>query len=165
MIKKTLFLFLIFFLNHNALCNETQCIIDADREIAFTMDGLAIAKQKEILEILGKYEILGAFAINEGIALKNHSMERIAKNLEQYVAIGHIVFNHTYEHKDANIETFEEFKADVLRGEKLLNEVLEKGHIEQLKYFRFPFLSTGETDEKRIQIDDFLKKKVIQSCQ
>jgi peptidoglycan/xylan/chitin deacetylase (PgdA/CDA1 family) len=122
-------------------------------------DGSAMySRQDEIMEILKKYNISGGFAVNEGSSLNQYNKQELYDNLKKYLLSGHVVFNHTYLHSNVEKETFEEFQQDVLKGERILNIVLKENDIQQSKYFRFPFLRVGESEEKRAQIKDFLEK-------
>ena len=157
--KKLLFLCSLFIFSNKLYAEAiNQCDNNIQREVAFTMDdGSAIySRQNEILEILKKYDIKGAFAINEGDALNKNTAQNIADFLKKYLSAQHIVFNHTYMHKNVEKETLNEFKQDVLKGENILNKVLKENNFHQTKYFRFPYLRTGETLKKRVQINNFL---------
>ncbi|MBN21732.1 MAG: polysaccharide deacetylase [Bdellovibrionaceae bacterium] len=68
---------------------------------------------------------------------------------------GHLIGNHTYSHNNYNSSnvTFEEYSADVLRGESLI-----AGLKNFSKLFRFPFLKSGNTKEKRDRLRKLLNK-------
>jgi peptidoglycan/xylan/chitin deacetylase (PgdA/CDA1 family) len=53
--------------------------------------------------------------------------------------------NHTWAHKDLESETPEEFEADVLKDEPLLEKYMAG---QDWRWFRYPFLHEGETTEK-----------------
>jgi len=64
--------------------------------------------------------------------------------LRQYGAAGHVVGNHTFDHCDAAKVTADEFLASFARADQRLREMPNF-----LPYFRFPFLSEGDTHVKR----------------
>jgi peptidoglycan/xylan/chitin deacetylase (PgdA/CDA1 family) len=54
--------------------------------------------------------------------------------------------NHTWAHLDLNKESPEEFGAEVLRNEPLLENLMEKA---DWHWLRYPYLHEGDTVEKR----------------
>jgi peptidoglycan/xylan/chitin deacetylase (PgdA/CDA1 family) len=130
------------------------------REVAITMDGLAVADQDKILEVYKKFGIIGAFGVLEGRdLLEVKSEDDLKSTIRRYLEKGHIVFNHTANHRDANVETLDEFKSDVIEGENVLEKTIKEGDFKQSKYFRFPYLSRGLLHEDRVLINNFLKEK------
>jgi peptidoglycan-N-acetylglucosamine deacetylase len=66
--------------------------------------------------------------------------------LKTWRAAGQPLGNHTWAHLDLNNETAEEFGAEVLRNEQLLESLMGKG---DWHWLRYPFLHEGDTVEKR----------------
>jgi len=66
--------------------------------------------------------------------------------LKTWRAAGQPLANHTWAHLDINKETEEEFEAEVLRNEPLLQSLMGKG---EWHWLRYPFLHEGDTVEKR----------------
>jgi peptidoglycan-N-acetylglucosamine deacetylase len=66
--------------------------------------------------------------------------------LKAWRAAGQPLANHTWAHLDLNKESPEEFGAEVLRNEPLLESLMGKG---DWHWLRYPFLHEGETVEKR----------------
>ena len=77
--------------------------------------------------------------------------------LQQWIDAKMELGNHTFAHKDYHMIDFETFKADVVKGEKVTNQLL-KATNQHVKYFRHPFLHTGNTIEKKKQLTDLLKE-------
>jgi peptidoglycan/xylan/chitin deacetylase (PgdA/CDA1 family) len=73
--------------------------------------------------------------------------------LRTWVAAGEPLGNHTWAHLDLNKETAEEFEAEVLRNEPLLQSLMGK---EDWHWLRYPFLHEGETLEKRRAVRSWL---------
>ncbi len=69
--------------------------------------------------------------------------------LREWVDAGHELGNHSYSHPDINTTPLDEYRIDVLRGERVTRELLaEAGRVP--RYFRHPFLHTGlDLDTKR----------------
>lgn len=71
--------------------------------------------------------------------------------------------NHTYAHKDYNLVSFEELKADVINGEQLVkNFVQQRG--KSFRYFRHPYLRKGDTQAKKDSLESFLRQRGYQEA-
>jgi peptidoglycan/xylan/chitin deacetylase (PgdA/CDA1 family) len=81
-----------------------------------------------------------------------HSQVELLKNwFDNGLELG----NHTYSHPDYNKVSYNEFVASILKGEIITKELLgSKG--QSIKYFRHPFLHTGDTKEKSDSLNTFL---------
>jgi peptidoglycan/xylan/chitin deacetylase (PgdA/CDA1 family) len=75
--------------------------------------------------------------------------------LEQWVNGGLQLGNHTYSHPDYHALSFEAFSQDVLKGEVITREILNRKGL-SLTYFRHPFLHTGNSKEKNDSLNSFL---------
>ncbi len=65
-------------------------------------------------------------------------------SLVRAVQKGFIIANHTYSHERASEKTFEEYTADIMRAEKMIEDIYRKaGEAQPGKYFRFPYLDRG----------------------
>ncbi len=63
--------------------------------------------------------------------------------------------NHTFAHKSANRVSVEEYKKDLLDGERVIRKLVEdKG--KKLIYFRHPYLQTGRSLEVKNEIEKFI---------
>jgi peptidoglycan/xylan/chitin deacetylase (PgdA/CDA1 family) len=87
--------------------------------------------------------------VNEGHlceAERHHNREIYEVWYEAGLELG----NHTFSHRDFNVVPLEEFKADIIAGERSLTNP---------RYFRFPFLRTGLDLEKKRAIERFLDER------
>jgi len=75
--------------------------------------------------------------------------------LRSWVAEGHELGNHTYSHRDLNMQSLEWFEHDVVRGETVTRRLLEEKK-RTLRYFRHPFLHVGLDLDKRRAFEAFL---------
>lgn len=73
--------------------------------------------------------------------------------LSAWHAAGNSLGNHSWSHMNASQHPLEEFEADVLRNEPLLESVMDEA---DWRWFRYPFLAEGGTAEKRQAIRTFL---------
>ena len=85
---------------------------------------------------------------------KNLDNEDGKKVLDSWDRAGHIIANHTYSHLNYNNpkNDFEEYKADILKCDSLI-----RNYNNYQKYFRAPFLKSGETKAKRDSLIAFLE--------
>ncbi|MEM1119997.1 MAG: polysaccharide deacetylase family protein [Bacteroidota bacterium] len=135
------------------------------RTVAVTIDdlpGISLddyeAVTKKLLTTLKKYEVPAIGFVNEGKLYRKGKLnkKRLAL-LEDWLTAGMELGNHTYGHPDYNQLTFEEFSADIIKGEKH-TKTLQAKHGQTMRYFRHPFLRTGNTPEKKAQLAQFLQK-------
>jgi peptidoglycan-N-acetylglucosamine deacetylase len=73
--------------------------------------------------------------------------------LEEWVNAGHYLGNHTYHHIDLAKTSVSEYIADIQKNEPILSQLT---HNTNYRYFRYPFLAEGNTQDKRDGIRQFL---------
>lgn len=77
--------------------------------------------------------------------------------LKGWIGSGFSLGNHTYSHKGANELTADQFKDDVIKGERTFRPLMQDSH--SGLFFRFPFNATGDTKEKHVEIAEFLQRR------
>jgi peptidoglycan/xylan/chitin deacetylase (PgdA/CDA1 family) len=117
------------------------------------------ALTRKLLGAVRKHKVPAVGFVNEGSLFVDgerpvDATRRIGL-LEMWAEAGLELGNHTYSHADLNKVPLEQFQADVLRGEKVTREVLKKAG-RTLRYFRHPFLHTGDELRKRRAFEAFL---------
>lgn len=150
-------LFLLIIFSTSAFA-QTQ---NKERFVAVTFDDLPFVnhtvyspdQQKErtekLLNIFKKYKIPAVGFVNENkIFIDDTLKEERLSVLKQWNDNNFELGNHTYSHRSLNNISVEEYKQDILKGEKFTKELLaEKG--KQLRYFRYPFLQKGNEEAKK----------------
>lgn len=139
-------------------------------QICFSIDDMPVVSygikdsnyQKQIfnsiMNSLVKNEIPAIGFVNEGKMRKEADGGRYQKELlKNWIKSGLELGNHTYSHPDYNTTSCKEYTSDILRGEKILKEILSESG-KNIKYFRHPFLHVGETKAKADSLDLFLKE-------
>ncbi|MDD3032953.1 MAG: polysaccharide deacetylase family protein [Bacteroidales bacterium] len=139
-------------------------------QICFSIDDMPVVSygikdsnyQKQIfnsiMNSLVKNEIPAIGFVNEGKMRKEADGGRYQKELlKKWIKSGLELGNHTYSHPDYNTTSCKEYTSDILRGEKILKEILSESG-KSIKYFRHPFLHVGETKAKADSLDLFLKE-------
>ena len=78
--------------------------------------------------------------------------------VEQWLNAGFEVGNHAYSHKSASMVPVDEFTDDVIKGEVITRELLERRG-KPLVWLRYPYLHSGATAEDHQAIVNFLEKR------
>ena len=136
------------------------------RAIAITIDDLPgisaddyQAMTDKLLTTLKNYQVPAIGFVNENKLYPRNKLDTNRLNLlDNWLAAGMELGNHTYSHPDYNRLTFEEFTADIIKGE-FHTKRLHAKYGQQMRYFRHPFLHTGNTSEKKTQLEQFLTKR------
>ncbi len=139
------------------------------RSVAFTFDDLPISGRTDsfetmksvnddILAVLRLHKIPATGFVNEQKLFYPGEIDRRTALLEQWLADGHDLGNHTYSHIAINSSTFEEYMEDLIRGETVTRVLLEKRG-KPLRYFRHTQLRTGPTDDFRSRLNQLLESR------
>jgi peptidoglycan-N-acetylglucosamine deacetylase len=75
------------------------------------------------------------------------------QRLKMYANAGHLIANHFYHHWDLNKVEATEYSQDILKTERILKNIPNFK-----KWYRFPYLHEGDTQEQRSQLQVFLKR-------
>ncbi len=105
----------------------------------------------KILSALHEAGVPPTYGFENGIALERQPADSAV--LEAWRAAGQPLGNHTWSHMDLNSYSLEEFEADVSRNEAVLIQQMKDG---DWHWFRFPFLSEGDTPAKKAGVRAFL---------
>ncbi|HRH41543.1 MAG TPA: polysaccharide deacetylase family protein [Pyrinomonadaceae bacterium] len=135
------------------------------REVAVTFDDLPATHgdyksiTDRLLAKLKAEQIPTIGFVNESKLWVDNKIDSKRVNLlKQWLDEGHELGNHTFSHIYIDQATFEEYIADLIRGETITKMLLaEKG--QQLKYYRHTQLRTGPTEEYRLKLNEFLAKR------
>jgi peptidoglycan/xylan/chitin deacetylase (PgdA/CDA1 family) len=133
-----------------------------DNQVCFTFDDLPVTSEhfkdidfqttitKKLLSTLKKYHIPAIGFLN-GCNVRANDYSPLQMWLENDMEIG----NHTFSHLDYHTVSLQEFIADFQKCEQELIKVNENFN-NSAKYFRHPYLHTGETKEKADSLRRFL---------
>jgi len=109
----------------------------------------------KILAALKKHRAPVVGFVNEAqLHAQNEEQARIAL-LKQWVAMGAILGNHTFSHRDFNQLTVAQFEEEITKGDVITSELMKSRAPYQL-YFRHPMTHTGDTVEKKEAVEKFL---------
>lgn len=140
-----------------------QVSIGQERKVAITIDDLVATgpDMEDYAQITQKLlqKLKGIPAIgfvNEGKLYTDDKPDPDKiQMLEKWLSAGKELGNHTFSHVYIDSTTLENYKADVLKGEKFSKALME-AYGKELTYFRHPQLRTGPTDTYREQLNGFL---------
>ena len=111
-----------------------------------------------ILESLKAHHVPVVAFVNEGKLQVNDQLDMRIGLLEQWLDGGVELGNHTYSHANLNKTPLPEFEDEVIKGEVVTQRLMkERGKSE--RYFRHPFLMTGDTVDHKHEFEAFLKSR------
>ena len=155
--KKLSLLILILFTSFSVFAQS--------RSVSITFDDLpatsANANELEIITeklttVFKEYDLPVIGFVNEGkLDIRGRTLQERVDLLEAWLEVGADLGNHTYSHVFIDRTTIDDYKRDVLRGERVIRPLMEK-YGKTLKYFRHPQLRTGPTDAYRNELNSFL---------
>jgi peptidoglycan/xylan/chitin deacetylase (PgdA/CDA1 family) len=144
------------------------------RMVAITVDDLpgaepgtdhAISNLKELQKInrsipaiLKAHHVPGVGFVNEWKLQVDGERDARAGLLEDWLAAGMTLGNHTYTHPDFQTTPLDKFEDETILGE-VVTRALMNAHGQTEKYFRHPFLNTGPTAESKAAFEAFLKAR------
>lgn len=141
------------------------CIQSAfSMEIAITVDDLPIAGElppnltrtdiaNKMLEVFEKHHITSVYGLINGVNTNDSEGWEI---LQTWVKAGQLLGNHTFTHLDLAQTESTSYITDIIKNESILKKLM--GH-KDYRYFRYPYLSEGNTQEKRDNVRQFLFNK------
>ncbi len=151
--KKIIPIFILvisFFLAHSSYAIEIAITVDdlpAHGELPPNTTRLEI--EKIMLDTFKKHPIKNVYGFINGEKIKKDNEVL----LQEWVRDGNFLGNHTFSHLDLAKVSADQFIRDIKNNENDLRKLMNK---KNYKYFRYPYLSEGNTQEKRNQVRAFL---------
>lgn len=148
---------IVFLLFALPLCTS---FAQSTKRIAITIDDLPVNTTdgsdarwqiitNSILDALKKYNVPAIGFVNEGkLSMNGQVSVARTKLLDQWFAQGLELGNHTWSHLEYNTHSIDEYEADIIKGSQYIDK-LYRDVPERIRYFRHPYLHTGDTREKR----------------
>lgn len=138
------------------------------KEVCFTIDDLPVVSYgntdeaylqditHKLVTAFDQYQIPAIGFVNE---MKLYQQETLrpaqVQLLEMWLRSGYELGNHSYSHLNFHQVSFEEYTADILKGETVTKPLAKKYNKEYL-YFRHPYLRVGLTKDKHDSLNYFL---------
>ncbi len=140
----------------------------AQREIAITFDDLPasygdlprmIEVTRRLLLSINKHKVPAIGFVNEAKLYEGGKENpRAVLLLRAWLDGGLELGNHTYSHIAIDQATLEQYKENVIRGERVTKRLLDERH-KPLRYFRHTQLRTGPTESYRQALNQFLAER------
>ncbi|MAT57608.1 MAG: polysaccharide deacetylase-like protein [Ignavibacteriae bacterium] len=112
---------------------------------------------KKIIDHFQKYDVPAVGFVYEGKLYNDKLIDSTKLSiLKMWLSSGLELGNHTFSHLDINQVSFEEYKNDLLKG-AIISSRLSKEHGIKYEYFRHPYLRSGETKARMLELREFLK--------
>lgn len=150
---------------------ESAQSLPPERRVAITVDDLPAVQSGELRsmqrvtsKLLQKLERSGIRAVgfvNEGKIYQagDAEVQQRTALLAQWLKAGHELGNHTYSHADLNSTSWQDYRADVIRGESITLRLLQQRSDGGLRYFRHPYLRAGKQVDIKKALEAFLKER------
>ena len=110
---------------------------------------------RHMLRVLKAHHATALGLVNEVKLNVEGERDARAQILEDWLAAGMLLGNHGYSHVEFSKTTLAGFEEEFVRGDTITAALLQQHHLAQ-RYFRPPYLDTGDTREKKTGFDSFL---------
>ena len=139
------------------------------RYVAITFDDLPVVCQcendaermeitKKLITTFKKYKMPILAVVNEQKLESNGTVDPARTDLlQQWLDAGFELGNHGYSHKNITEIPFDEYKNEILKGERVTRALARKNNI-PFRFYRHPYLSAGDNLQIRKELDAFLKE-------
>ena len=145
---------------------QVSCVANGAIKVSITVDDLPssgpdfpgmskVEISDKIIQSFVDNKVPEVFGFLNGIVAVN--MQERLNILKKWRGAGFLLGNHTFSHLDYANVTLDKFILDIEKNENLLLDYNES--VKDLKVFRFPFLSEGETKEKRYALRSYLNNR------
>lgn len=148
------YLFLIVFVFQSVLLSQEVKNIAISIDDLPTLSHSKLTEQEQveyfnrILEVLNKYSVSA-----KGFVVGNLVKDFNSYLIENFIQNSNSIGSHSYFHSDINNVSASEFIEDIIRNERVLCEFTDN-----FRFFRYPLLHTGNTQEKKDSVEMFLLK-------
>jgi len=116
------------------------------------------AVNSAILRVLKRHDAPAIAFVNEQKVVRDGHIKQNRAILREWIKEGHALGNHTYSHADLTKLTVESFQKEIIDGEPSVRLLMSHA-VKPLRFFRFPFNHTGETEQKHDAIAAFLRQR------
>jgi len=111
-----------------------------------------------LLETFRQYDITAVGFVNEMYSTDQSNEAMKTGLLESWLKAGHELGNHTWSHPSLTQVGLEEYQEEILKGEKI-SKALSLKYARPYRYFRHPYLHTGNDSLKKYGLEKFLAEK------
>lgn len=157
--RKTSFILLLLLVMQTGRAQKYMAITVDDLPFVGTYQPkkMSVATER-LLQTFKQYDITAVGFVNEVYSKDQDNAKLKTGLLEDWLKAGHELGNHTWSHPSLSRVTLEEYREDILRGEKI-SRALSLKYGKPYRYFRHPFLHTGNDSLKKYGLEKFLAEK------
>jgi len=130
----------------------------SDKSTPAQIQSEARAVNRAILRVLRRHHAPAIAFVNEKQVIRDGRVEKNRDILREWIRQGHHLGNHSYSHADLTELTVESFEKEITDGEPSVRLLMADAG-KPLRFFRFPFNHTGETEQKHDAIAAFLRQR------
>lgn len=116
------------------------------------------AINRSLLAAFAKHKVPATGLVNQQKVEEDGQVSERSAILEQWLAAGLTLGNHTFSHPKFSAMSLEDFEKNTIDGERTLTPLLAK-HKQKLRFFRFPYNDTGGSPEKKAAFEKFLAER------
>jgi peptidoglycan/xylan/chitin deacetylase (PgdA/CDA1 family) len=110
-----------------------------------------------LLGHFGRYDVPAIGYVNESKLYRNGRLDPDRVNLlESWLKAGYELGNHTYSHMNYHKTSYRKYTTDILRGEEVTRRLVDR-YDSELKFFRHPYLRSGENKSRSDSLENFLQ--------
>lgn len=114
---------------------------------------------RSILKALRKHKVKAVGFVNDAFTLDPAGERANTHILVNWLREGHELGNHTFSHMSLTNNSLAAYQEDVSKGMQRSNSLSRLGDFQRIRYFRHPYLQTGNDSLKKYGLEAFLKSE------
>jgi peptidoglycan/xylan/chitin deacetylase (PgdA/CDA1 family) len=153
-------LFLTISISSFAQNHKVAITVDDLPTVPYGIEDLEFQKELtlQLIQTFVEFDIPAIGYVNESKLYDNGELDSDKVGLlELWLSNGYELGNHTFSHPNYHETPFDDFTADVLKGEKVTKPLSEKFNL-PYRYFRHPYLRIGTSQSHADSLRNFLKQ-------
>ena len=154
-IKMKIFLVIfLLFITFTAQASPIELAITVDdlpKHMDLPSDTTRLDVAKKMLSSLKKHSLYNVYGFINAGNIKNNANRYDV--LKIWVDSGQTIGNHTYDHVNFNTGNSQQFIRQIQMNESYLSALMQN---KDYRYFRYPYLYEGDTQEKRDTVREYL---------
>ncbi|WP_186756751.1 polysaccharide deacetylase family protein [Echinicola salinicaeni] len=150
----------VLFITIQSMAQEKKICITVDDlpTVSYGINDIEFQRQitESLVNAFSRENISAIGYVNESKLYKDEKLDSTKLQLlEFWLSKGMQLGNHTYSHPNYHQVGYEAFTEDIIKGEQILRNLLPK-YNQELRFFRHPYLRSGDTKELNDQLSEFL---------
>ncbi len=140
--------------------DDLPLVLEASPAFSTTAERIAETRRvnRAILKGLKRHHAWAIAFVNEKKVQADGATEESRAILNEWIKSGYDLGNHTFSHSDLNEMKLEQFEREVVDGEASVKTLMDNAG-RPVRYLRFPFNHSGETEKKHAEVAAFLRQR------